>query len=448
MNQVSTLDKVKALIEQSIVLNANDKVLIAISGGSDSVVMAHLLLQLGYQIGLAHCNFQLRGDEADKDETLVKSLASKWEVPFYHTSFNTAELANVKGISIQMAARDLRYDWLENTRKEEGYSTIATAHHMNDNAETLLLNLVKGTGIAGLHGILPRSNKIIRPILSLSKNEVLEYANTHKLHFRDDASNADNKYERNRIRLDVIPELETINPKLIETLNSNIQRFKDAETIYQLGLKQLSKKLIDRRREGIYISIKKLELLPYAKTFLYEILSDYGFDNEQVQQVEKSMYKQPGQQFYSTTHRVIRDREFLIISPTEEIEHHGPVFIQQEQSKVNGSNLTLSIRTKTRTKNLNISEQENIVQLDANQLEWPLQLRKWKRGDYFYPIGMKKKKKKVSDLLTDNKLNVLDKENTWVLLSGERICWVVGQRMDERYKITDATQQILEIKLK
>lgn len=426
------------------ILRKGDQILLAVSGGLDSVVMAHILSKGPYRLGIAHCNFKLRGEEADGDEQFVKDLAQCYGLPFYSTSFDTEAYANEHNLSIQMAARELRYEWLNEVRKEHGYHFVATAHHKNDNAETLLLNLVKGTGMAGLHGILPKTGHLIRPLLPFSRAELEAFAATEQLHWRTDASNASNKYQRNLIRNQVMPLLEQINPALTQSLGEEINRFRDAEAIYKQGLAYYRKKLIDERKEGLFIPIKKLEHYPAQETILFELLREFGFNGEQITNVLEVLHQTETKQFYSATHRLIKDRQFLIVTTlAEETDHQ--VLIEHFKKPVKVPGLTLKFHPQTAT-NYHISPSPAVAAIDMAKLELPLTLRRWQAGDYFYPIGLNKKKK-LKRYLSDAKLNQLEKENTWVLLSGDRIIWLVGHRLDDRFKVTEGTKEVLEIKI-
>ena len=441
------VNDLQRFINEHHLVQKGDKVLLAVSGGLDSVLMVHLFKQAGIGFGIAHCNFQLRGVEADGDEESVKTLAEKMGVPFYSTRFETQQFADEKGISIQMAARDLRYEWLEEMRKTKGYVSLATAHHKNDNVETLLMNLVKGTGIAGLKGILPKSNHLIRPLLNITRKQLEQYASDNQLQWREDKSNADTKYRRNHIRHQVIPQLESINPNAVETLGENIERFRDAEQVYQYGLQRLLKKLVEVKGNDIYISIPKLKLLPASKTLLFEIIKDFGFNNLQLEEVMGCLDTTESKQFMSAQFRIIKERKQLVITGLESEDTTLVLLGErhlQKPTKLSGFELKYHLQTST---NYSIPQGNNIAAIDYGQLQFPLTLRKWKTGDYFYPTGMKNKKKKLSKFFMDIKLPLIEKENVWVMLSGEKIVWVVGLRLDERFKVTGRTKQVLEVKV-
>lgn len=442
-----TIHEVKIFIEQHTLLNANAKVLCAVSGGVDSIVMVSMLKDLGYSVGIAHCNFKLRGKSADKDEHFVKQYAETNNIPFYSISFETDKYAKQHKLSIQMAARTLRYEWFEEIRKLHGFEKIATAHHLNDQVETVLLNLTKGTGISGLTGINANNGKIIRPLLSLSKEAILKYAEKQKLKFRTDASNADNKYERNLIRNKIVPLLSSLNPSLLNTFQHNINHFNEAEQLANYAKQQLKKKLIQNRKGNYFISILKLQNQPGWKTLLDDLLSDFGFSHKQTEEVVKMLHSQSGKQIENTTYRIIKDREFLIISEANtENNSEAIVLIENEKQKVKSPFFKLKFEV-VKFKGIQHKSAEWFMQLDYHKISFPLTLRKWQRGDYFYPLGMNKKKK-ISNFLVDEKVSVLDKEQTYVLLSGEHIIAIVGKRIDDRFKVNDATKKSLEIVLK
>ena len=433
-------------------LNKNDRVLLAVSGGIDSTVMCDLFTHCDFKIGIAHCNFKLRETHSEADEKFVEQLAKKYQVPFFPISFYTGKYSEEKGISTQMAARELRYQWLERVRKEHDFYYIATAHHKNDNVETVLLNLVKGTGIAGLHGILPKSGKLIRPMLHLTKEEIQHYTLDYKISYREDHTNAESVYQRNKLRLEVIPRLQEINPSFIETFSNNIEKFKDAELIFEKGLNYYRKKLINYRDNEIYISIKKLKLMPGAKTILYRILNEHSFNESQSLQIFNALNAEAGTQFLSNEFRVIKDRDFLIISKKEDALANY-VLVNDINKNTKLKDCTLHYHLK-KNKKISFDKNPGIAYLDYSKLQFPLTIRSWKRGDYFYPFGRTKKtsgkvgKRKISNFFTDLKLSILDKERIWIMESGKKIVWVIGYRIDDRFKVTASTEQVLVIKKK
>lgn len=446
------LPQIRAFAQAEGILLKGDQILLAVSGGLDSVAMLHLLASGQFRLGVAHCNFALRGAEADADEALVKQLAEQYKLPFYSTRFDTQAYATTHGLSIQMAARELRYNWLNEVRKANGFHFIATAHHRNDQAETLLLNLTRGTGISGLRGMLPKAGYIIRPVLSCSRAQLEAYALAHQLQWREDASNREDKYQRNLLRNQVLPLLAGINPAVVDTLGTTADRFRDTELIYQAGLKALAAKLVEYRKGDLYIPIRKLLAYPAYRTILWEILQPFGFNATQVEAVLPAC--RTGRSSTSDTetktqladnHRLIKDRQFIIVTSLLQPTHQLTVIDKLNKNTKLGP-LELKYHTKP-GKNYHLKDQADTVALDLDQLPLPLTLRTWQAGDYFYPLGLGKKKK-VNRYLIDQKLNQLQKEQTYVLCTGDRIAWLVGLRLDERFKVTETTQRVLEIRWK
>lgn len=416
-------------IEKEKLLAKKDRILLAVSGGVDSVVMCELFHLAGFKFGIAHCNFNLRGKESDGDEQLVKSLAEKYTVPFHVQSFLTEEYSKEKSISIQMAARELRYKWLEEVRKINKYQYIAAAHHKDDSIETFFINLVRGTGISGLHGILPKQRFIVRPLLFASKKEIEDFAKTNNLSYREDSSNRSDKYLRNKIRHQIIPVLKEINPDIDKVILDDIAKIKDVESVYRQAIERSRKEVI--RAEGFkrVIAIKKLKTLKPLRTYLFEFLKEYNFNPDVVHAIAEAIDSNSGKQFYSSTHRLVKDRDFLIITARNK---------QAEKFL-----LRYSLKS---FKGFRIPSGNDIACMDYDLLKLPLEIRKWRNGDFFYPLGMNKRKK-ISDFLIDNKVSVPDKENVHVLTSGKDIVWVIGRRVDNRFRVTDKTERIYVCKL-
>ncbi len=367
------LNKFLQYIADKHLLQKNDRILLAISGGIDSVVLCHVLHQAGFEVGLAHCNFSLRGKSSDGDEIFVKELGKKYGMSVHTIRFNTQEYATEHKQSIQMAARELRYDWLEKIRSEQDYKFIATAHHQNDLAETMLYNLTKGTGIAGLHGILPKHGKIIRPILFATKSDITAYCKEYSLSYRPDASNASTKYARNKIRHLVIPTLQKLNPKIIQTFYENAQRFIEVEQIYQEGIEAYRKKLLEHKKHDTFISIAKLQKIPSIRTVLYELLKVYGFNAAQTEQIIAAFEAEAGKVFYSDTHQIIKDRKHFILSEKNNRDS-GFALIQRGQTEVHKADLSLQI-SESPAENFEIPKDASIACLDVEMIEFALILR-------------------------------------------------------------------------
>ena len=417
----------------------DDKILLAVSGGIDSVVMAELFFLAEYDFGIAHCNFKLRGKDSDKDEKFVKNLATKFKVPFFIKRFDTYKYSDENKISIQMAARELRYYWFTELLEKEDYKYTATAHHRDDSIETFFINLIRGTGISGLHGILPKQGNLIRPLLFAGRDEIEVFKKENKIKFREDKSNLSDKYLRNKIRHKLIPVIKEIEPEIEKVMQKNISRFSETENIYFKEIEKREKKIVKKETGKIIISIDELRKLKSLKTYLYEFLLPFNFTFSDVENITISLEGISGKQFYSPTHRLLKDRNNLIIAPLSENEIQE--FFIEKTDKGILSPLRLKIKIE---KNIELSSDKNIACLDYSKLEFPLILRKWKRGDVFVPFGMTGKKK-LSDFFIDQKLSIIQKEQIWLLCSGENIVWIVGHRIDNRYRITKNTKQVFKL---
>jgi tRNA(Ile)-lysidine synthase len=426
--------------------NRKKKCLLTVSGGMDSMVMCDLFFRAGFPFAIAHCNFNLRGKESDGDEQLVKSLTKKYKVEVFTKSFATKEYAEQKNISIQLAARELRYAWFEELRKEKQLDLIATAHHLNDNIETIIYNLIKGTGIRGLRGIPVRHEHIIRPLLFASREEIAGYQKENALAFREDSSNTDDKYTRNKIRHLLIPFMKEINPSLEKTFGDKIDLFTELEALYEKQVNKPVKGLFLQRKEDIYIPIAKLKKTKNAATILFEYLKDLGFNAEQVDDMLANLDSIPGKQFLTDKARIIKDRRFFILTQLSQKDFTTQL-IQKDDTEIQLSNAHLKLSVVKR-EDLKISADKNLAFIDLAKLEFPLTVRHWKQGDYFYPFGMKMKKKKLKKFFTDQKVALNEKETIWVIESNQKIVWVAGHRMDERFKVGENTGEVLRVQLK
>lgn len=436
------LEKFVAYVHEKELFALEDKIILAVSAGIDSVVMCHLFHLAKFNFAIAHCNFGLRGEESEEDELFVKKLAKKYKVPFFIDHFEVAAFAEKEKISIQMAARALRYNWFQNLLDAEGYQYIAAAHHLNDSIETLLLNLTKGTGIAGLHGIQPKVNRLIRPLLFADKEEIYAFVVEHQLGWREDSSNQSVKYQRNLIRNEVIPLLKNINPSLENTMKQTIERLTAVEQLFQLEVERARQKLIRKEGEIIYVDfiLLKQESQPLIK--LYELIKDNHFSYTQAQDIWQVLDAEPGRLFDSPTHTLVKDRKDLIISP-KQMQDFISANIHENQTFFSNESLELHIGELSAT-NFIIPTQATMACLDKQLLQFPLKLRRWKEGDWFCPLGMNKKKK-LSDFLIDLKIPLNLKSRIWVLTSNGSIVWIIGHRIDNRFKITDKTAHILQI---
>lgn len=422
--------------------NKTDKLLIAFSGGVDSVVLCDLLTKAGYHFDLAHCNFQLRGTEANDDTSFCETYAKLIHAKCHTIYFNTKNYAVENKLSIQMAARELRYKWFKQLISEHGYTYLLTAHHANDNAETLFVNLTRGTGIKGLQGIPEKQNNTIRPLLFATKEMIKNYAKKHNIQFREDSSNQEVKYKRNFIRHQIIPELKKLNPILEETLNTSIHYFKQSSQIVTQFCKSKFKDICEENNERLKINISLLLSEPQKETLLFEWLHPKGFKANQIEQliIVLSDKNNVGKLFESSTHQLAVDRTYLIVKKkTNEIN--------TTEFKINSISDTTHLPIKLvleEIKQTSFTNNKNELFISVTDYFFPLTLRKWKTGDKFQPFGMNGFKK-LSDYFKDQKLSKFDKEAVWILESNQQIICIVGYRMDNRFKVTNESNQILKL---
>jgi tRNA(Ile)-lysidine synthase len=436
------IGRLKSYIYDNDLFHTGDRIIVTVSGGIDSVVMYDLLIKLGYSCSMAHCNFHLRDQESDGDEHFIKALAEKYGTAVFVKNFDTSEYAENNKISVQMAARELRYDWFEELRQEQGYDWIATAHNKNDVIETFLLNLSRGTGIQGLTGIKSISGKLIRPLLFASREEIKKYALSNNLDWREDSSNTSAKYSRNKIRISIIPLFEEINPRFADTLTDNIRKLREAEEIYITAIREKRSKYVNREAGYSWIPVNELVKLHPIDTWTYELLSDFNFTQGVVNDIIKSLDGPPGRQFFSSTHRLVKDRGKLLIHPIRE-ENLRKYYIEDPYREISEP-INLEMDVISNSAQFRIPSSPAIACLDFDLLEFPLILRKWEIGDYFRPLGMSNMKK-ISDFFIDAKLSLPEKENTWILQSGSEIAWIVGLRIDDHFKIRPDSKKILKL---
>ncbi|RSK36093.1 tRNA lysidine(34) synthetase TilS [Hymenobacter metallilatus] len=439
------LDQIQLFIQENSLFSPTDQLLVAVSGGLDSVVLADVLHRLGVKFGVAHCHFGLRGEEADADEQFVRKLAEKYEAPYFVEFFQTKKFAEQEGISTQMAARALRYEWFERVREQQGYAAIATAHHQRDTAETMLLNLTHGTGLAGLHGIRPKAGHLVRPLLAVSKPDLYDYVVENRLIWREDASNDSPVYQRNRLRLEVLPVLRDINPSLDHTMSVTAERVGAAEEIVRRYVEETAAQAQRQEPEATYLDIRLLQKTAATALVLHELLRPFGFSYLVTKDIVQSFGAEPGRRFESPTHQLVKDRDQLVITPRK-LRQFGSHQLQagQEALKIDG----LHLRTELLeiTEGYDVPKGKALAALDADVLKFPLTVRPWQEGDWFMPIGMKGKKK-LSDFLIDQKVPLNLKDNVWVLVSADgKIAWVIGFRPDERFRVTEQTERVLLVK--
>lgn len=445
-------------IKQDKLFSPADKLLLAVSGGLDSVVLSYLSKEAGLLFGIAHCNFGLRGEESERDEAFVRGLAHILAVPLFVRGFDAKKYAEEHKVSIQVAARELRYNWFHdilagksNEYLQEGvpdsaapYQYLVTAHHRDDNIETVLMNFCKGTGITGLRGIQHRQERIVRPLLFASREQIEAYALQHQLAWVEDSSNEQTKYTRNYFRKVVLPAVEQIYPQVRENIADNIERFKEVADLYAQAVDANKKKLVEVHGDEVRIAVLKLVKSAPRRTLLYEILKEYGFTAHQAEEAEKLLTSESGRYITSSTHRVLRNRAWLIITPLEIVKDQV-VVLHREEEEVVFDNFRLHMKW-LEGNGLQFSAEPTVATLDAREIQFPLIIRKWKEGDYFYPLGMRKKKK-LARFFIDLKLSKNDKGKVWVVESHKKIVWVMGYRIDDRFKLIPSTQKALQLSI-
>ena len=426
-------NKVQQFITEKSLFVREDKLILGISGGADSVCLMHVFLELGYSFELAHCNFNLRGEESDADEYFVKDLAKEHQLKVHIKQFDTMVYAAENKISTQMAARDLRYAWFEKLRIKSNAKYLAIAHHANDDVETFFINLVRGSGLKGFLGIKEKNNAIVRPLLSVSRLEIEKYLKDKGLFFREDSSNVSVKYLRNKIRHELIPLLSQMNPSIQQTVKDEMRILDGVAQIYASKVEEVRNDLTQEKNGIVQLEISALLALNPLHSYLYELLSAYGF--YAVEAISKALQGQSGKQFFSSTHQLVVDRANIFISL---LNKENEVFEITEKTISLVYPLEINFKVMD---DKTIIYDNNIAQLDVEKLKFPLTLRKWKEGDKFMPLGMKKFKK-LSDFFIDSKFSIIDKQEQWLLCSGVDIVWVLGCRIDERYKLESNTKKV------
>jgi tRNA(Ile)-lysidine synthase len=427
--------------------NEGDKILIAVSGGVDSVVLARLIATYTSDCAIAHCNFNLRGEESKRDEEFTTRLAAELGLPLFVEQFNTHEVAFREGISVEMAARDLRYAWFGGLMKMHHYQLVAAGHHADDQIETFLLNLARGTGISGLRGMLPLTSHIIRPLLPFFRSEIVQYAKECGYPWIEDSSNLSTEFRRNQIRHQMIPQFLEINPGFRETMTRTMSNIRDAEMIYQKQIAENLAAITSVDGEITRVHIPGLKMLSPCRVFLFELLAPYGFNAATAETIERSLDGISGKQFSSPTHRVVKDRDhLLIIKGTSTPGEEEWQYLIHEDDAETDEPLSLTFEVHP-AEGFSLPGAPSVAALDLHRLRFPLMIRRWQHGDHFYPLGMSNRKK-LSDFFSDQKWSVFDKENAWVLVSGEDIVWLAGHRIDHRYRITNTTQSVYLITMK
>jgi tRNA(Ile)-lysidine synthase len=435
------IQQIEKHIQQKLSFLQGKKVLLATSGGIDSMAMVHLFQQMGFNMAIAHCNFQLRGLESFEDQKFVQEYASNNNVPFFFTQFDTKAFSEDFKISTQVAARELRYSWFYEILEQEQYDYILTAHHADDALETFIINLSRGTGIEGLTGIPQQNDRVVRPLLAFSQDEITRYAQENNIKWREDSSNATDKYLRNKIRHQVIPLLKDINSNFLSTFLNTQTYLQEAQVMIEDAAIMIYQQVAKQENEIIYLDIKKLKQLPNYKSYLYQWLKEFEFKSWD--DIYALVESQSGKFVLAPQYRLLKDRDYLILSPINFVNTNEEYFISENQREVN---IPLNL-TFCKVADISIATNTSIF-VDADLLHYPLRLQKWSEGAVFHPFGMQGKSKKVSKFFKDEKLSLNEKEKTWLLYSDETIVWLVGLRPDERFKVTETTKNILKIELR
>ena len=428
------------LVAAKFPLLSGKKLLIAVSGGLDSMVLADWIRKSPFEFAIAHCNFKLRGQESDQDENFVKAFADKHQIPFFVTHFDTKAFAADFKLSIQVAARTLRYQWFYELLENQKLDYMLTAHHADDNLETFLINLSRGTGLDGLTGIPAQNEKTIRPLLDFSRAQIQAYAADNQVQWREDSSNASDHYLRNKIRQQVIPALKDLNPSFLETFKNTVAYLEQSQSLADDATRIVYRKVVSDQENAKKIDLEELKQLPNFKAYLFQWLKPFGF--KAWDDIFALAGAQSGKQVFSEGFRLLKDRDFLILSPRNPVNENEVYWIEKGQQE-----LDFPLKLQFSGANEQNPSAHTIIFVDAQKLEFPLQLRKWNDGDAFQPSGMQGQSKKVSKFFKDEKFSLIDKENTWLLCSGKNIVWIVGKRQDERFKAGSQTKTILKIAL-
>lgn len=420
--------RISQYIDNERLFSLKDKILVTLSGGADSVALLRMLLFMGYSCEAAHCNFHLRGEESNRDEAFVQELCQRLDIRLHTTHFQTEEVAVERRISIEMAARELRYAWFTEVKEKSKATVIAVAHHKDDSVETLLLNLIRGTGINGLLGIRPRNGDVVRPLLCVNRNEILDYLQHIGQDYVTDSTNLQDEYTRNKIRLNLIPLMQEINPSVKDSIIDTSNHLNEAAHIYDKGIEEGKNRVV--MEKGIYIPALLNEPSPGA--LLFEIVRPLGFNSSQAKDILSSLTGQPGKQFTGKGWRIIKDREWLLTEKEKANHENTPPFLLKKE-------------VYDYTADFVIPREKEVACLDADKLKGELTIRKWQTGDLFIPFGMKGKKR-VSDYLTDRKFSILQKEQQWMLCCDEQIVWLIGERTDNRFRVDERTKKVMIIK--
>ena len=433
------LEKLQLHLNSNFPFLKGKRLFLAVSGGMDSIVLLQLFHQLNYEIAVLHCNFSLRNLESDGDEEFVKYYCESKKIPLFVQKFDTKQFAEDAKLSIQVAARKLRYDWFYEQLADENFDYILTAHHLDDSLETFLINLTRGTGLEGLTGIPAQNDKIIRPFLPFSRVEIEKYIQENNLQWREDSSNASDKYFRNKVRHAIVPVLKELNPNLLSSFQNTVENLQQTQSLVEDASKLVFQIVVQEEANQLKFNLIELIKLPNYAAYLYQWLKDFGFTAWE--DIYDLVTAQSGKQVFSESHILLKDRDFLILYAKEIHSDKEEYFIPKELQEVKVP-LKISFCNINDISNTN----SNCIFVDEELFQFPLTIRKWQKGDYFYPLGMLGKKK-LSKYFKDEKMSLIDKTNQWLLCSDNQIVWVIGKRQDERFKITEKTNHKLQIKL-
>lgn len=438
------LNRFQTYVAERDMFSPQDRVLAAVSGGVDSMVMLSLLAESGYRLGIAHCNFQLRGPEAEEDELLVEEMAGRYGLPFYNRRFDTVAEMEATGESVQMAARRLRYTWFDELCREHGYTHIAIAHQADDSAETFFINLLRGTGLRGLTGINVVNGKVVRPLLFATRKDIIEYALNHKIPYREDSSNASTKYIRNKIRLGIIPRIREISPQFVPMMTANVERLTEAQSFIDRGMAVIRRESVKKEGDADVIDLSLIDPELPLKFVIFELLRSYGFHGEVIDKLYLALERgTTGKRFYAKDRVVYLDRGRLMVVPIPEDDECAIEVAAESRRKYVGGGVIL-FEHLTIDDIEKLQQPDNVALIDEDKLCYPLVLRRWKEGDSFQPFGMDGHKK-VSDYLIDAKVSLPDKGRQFVLVSGGQIVWLVGRRVDERFRVDASTENVLKL---
>ena len=443
-NEYKMQQKVQTYIQKHQLLTQEGRIIVGVSGGTDSVVLLHILVSLGYDCVIAHCNFHLRMEESDRDELFVRNLANELNIPSYFIDFETTKYSEEHKISIEMAARDLRYAWFYELLYHHDAQAIAVAHHADDSIETMLMNLVRGTGLKGLTGIQPRNHKVVRPLLCSNRLEIETYLVRHDLDHIEDSSNASMEYHRNKFRNEVIPLLTEINSSVRQTLYESLERFEGNLAIYQQAIDAIKQEIIQHKDGIVFMDIELIKKQIHIPTVMYELLHPFDFSPALIEQITDRLDGESGKVFFSDTYRLLKDRKYLVLSLIEEntIDEYR---IEDDDTFIEMP-FQMKISRQIVSAGFEIAKELNRVHVDASKIVFPLKIRRWKEGDTFYPFGMTQQKK-ISDFFINNKLSLIEKEHSWILESDNEVIWIIGQRLDNRFRVTKETTEVLEFSI-